>query len=87
MKLPPILDLNAAKALRDEFTESRGDPLKIDASEVSKLGGLCLQVLLAAQAAWKADGVEFELERPSSAFTEAARLAGASELAPEVGGA
>lgn len=87
MKLPPVLDLNAAKALRDEFLERRGDPVKIDASEVSKLGGLCLQVLLAAQVMWKADGAEFDIENPSGAFTEAARLAGASELAPGVAGA
>ena len=58
-----MLDLKAAAQLQQQFIERQGSPLVVDASQVERIGGLCLQVLLAAQAAWAA-------ERHSFLFTD-----------------
>jgi chemotaxis protein CheX len=65
LQLPSILDVKAAAALQQQFLERRGTALQVDASHVERLGGLCLQVLLAAQAAWAADGESLDYDRPS----------------------
>ena len=44
----------------------RGAALRVDASQVERLGGLCLQVLIAARAAWADDRQEFMLDDVSS---------------------
>jgi chemotaxis protein CheX len=54
--LPAVLDIRAAAPLQAKFLALRGQPLTLDASAVERLGGLCLQVLLSARAAWAADG-------------------------------
>jgi chemotaxis protein CheX len=82
MNLPQILDLAAAAPLRQALLEARGQPLELDASRVERLGGLCLQVLLSAQAVWAADGYAFRIVNPSPAFAEAARLMAAHGLIP-----
>ncbi len=74
MKLVPVLDLGAAAPLWANLCEVRGQPLEIDASAVDRLGGQCLQVLLAARAKWASDGVPFSISSPSPAFLEAAQL-------------
>lgn len=77
MTLPRVLDLSAASPLKAALLERRGEPVVLDASEVERLGGLCVQVLLAAHAEWRMEGREFRIERPSDAFVEAAQLMGA----------
>lgn len=83
MRLAQILDLAAATPLWSSLCDARGAPLHLDASEVERIGGLCLQVLLAAQAQWRADGVEFSIVSPSAAFSDGLRLMAASDLAPQ----
>jgi|CXWL01.1.fsa_nt_gi chemotaxis protein CheX len=85
MRLPQILDLGAAAPLWSGLSSVRGQALQVDASEVERFGGLCLQVLVAAQAQWRADGVEFSIVNPSSAFADGVRLMAAHELAPQGG--
>lgn len=80
MKLADTLDLRAAAPLKAALAELRGQDLTLDASEVSRLGGLCLQVLLAANAAWRAEGRAFHIAGASPAFLEGARLMAASSL-------
>jgi chemotaxis protein CheX len=77
LRLPEALDLPAAAPLRDELLRRRGAPLTLDGSAVERFGGLCLQVLLAAQAAWRDDGQEFRLAAPSEALTDGLRALGA----------
>ena len=77
MQLAPILDLRAASGLHEQIVAARGTPLRIDASQVERLGGLCAQVLLAAQSAWHAEGFDFSIDGASDAFNDAARLLGA----------
>lgn len=82
MKLPPVLDLAAARPLSAEIAGALGQPLALDASAVERMGGVCLQVLLAAAAQWRRDGVEFTVVEPSPAFLDGLRIMAAPELAP-----
>ncbi|MBI3438552.1 MAG: STAS domain-containing protein [Proteobacteria bacterium] len=84
MRLASHLDLGAAAPLLAEFKRARRQPIEVDASAVERIGGLCLQALLAAEATWRADSVPFRIVQPSQSFVEALRLAGAeSILMPE----
>ena len=61
---------------------ARGAPVDIDASGVQRLGGLCLQVLLSAEATWATDGHDFVISAASPAVAEGARRLGALALTP-----
>ena len=80
--LPETLDMRAAAPLAAEFLERRGRDVDVDASNVRRLGGQCLQVLLAAHACWKADALGFRVVSPSSGFAEGLALLGAPAFAP-----
>jgi chemotaxis protein CheX len=86
-RLAPILDLNAAAPLAAELVALRGAAVSLDASAVTRLGGLCLQVLLSAQSAWAADRQPFHIADPSAAFSEALALFGAAPLEQALGSA
>jgi len=86
LALAPVLDLKAAEPLKVALMERRGHPLEIDAADVQRLGGLCLQLLLAAAATWRADGLSMRVGPRSEAFLDALRLFGgetAFEFQPE----
>lgn len=83
MRLQANLDIGAAAPLKRSLLAARGKPLALDAGEVERLGGLCLQVLLAARAMWAADGHDFKVVQPSQAFTEGVRLMAARDLIQE----
>jgi chemotaxis protein CheX len=74
LRLGPVLDLKAAQPLKVALAEHRGGALQLDASAVERLGGLCLQVLIAARRAWSEDGHDITIEPRSAAFTAAAAL-------------
>ena len=76
LALPPILDLTAAAAVLENFLTRRGKPLSVNAAEVQRLGGQCLQVLLCARAAWAADEQELRLDSCSEEFLAALDLLG-----------
>jgi chemotaxis protein CheX len=76
--LPEILNLKAAAGLYADLSAARGHHLTLDASDVQRLGGQCLQVLLAASQAWRADGLELSIINPSDAFTHTLGLFGAT---------
>lgn len=75
-ELPPVLDLLAAARLLEAFLERRGTALNVDGAEVQRLGAQCLQVLLAARAAWARDGQTLLLQNCSEDFTAALELMG-----------
>ena len=83
VRLAETLDLNAAEPLRQALAEQRGHPVVLDGSQVSRLTGLCLQVLISAHKTWAEDGQEFRLERCSPEFMDQLRLFGAQDLCPE----
>jgi chemotaxis protein CheX len=80
VSLPPVLDLQAAEPLRAELMSLRGRPLSLDASQVNRLGGLCLQVLMSARKIWVEDGVSLMVDQPSSGFSEQLAAFGDPEL-------
>jgi chemotaxis protein CheX len=47
---------------------------------VEHLGGLCLQIILAAAKSWRADGLEFQVVNPTPAFVDSLKLLGANDL-------
>ena len=80
VSLPPVLDLQAAEPLRAELMSLRGRPLSLDASQVTRLGGLCLQVLMSARKIWVEDGVSLMVDQLSSGFSEQLAAFGDPEL-------
>ncbi|GAB0114409.1 STAS domain-containing protein [Acidisoma sp. C75] len=68
LQLPTALDLKTAAQLHADLLSRRGQALELDASGVERIGGLGLQVLLAAQAAWTADGMDLRLGPASEEF-------------------
>lgn len=74
-----MLDLQGAAALAEALRERRGKPVTLDTARVRHAGAAALQVLLAARAAWAADGQDFTLAQPSPALAAAIRLMGAED--------
>lgn len=74
IRLPAILDLGAAAPLWTLLCEAQGKSVRIDASDVERVGGLCLQVLIAAEAQWRTDGCAFAIENLSPAYADGVRL-------------
>jgi chemotaxis protein CheX len=76
LKLSSVLDLNEASALHGRLMELRGSDIKIDASEVERLGVPCAQVLVAGAHAWHSDKKSFAVEKASDAFEKTMQLIG-----------
>jgi chemotaxis protein CheX len=74
--LAEVLDLKAAGGLHMEILARRGQDLSIDASQVRRLGGQCLQVLLAAFSAWKTDERRLAFDDPSAPFIQSLAVFG-----------
>ena len=87
VSLCQVLDLQAAEPLRAELMALRGRPLLMDASQVSRLGGLCLQVLLSARVSWAEDGLPLRIEQASEGFLEQLAAFGAPQIDFEPEGA
>jgi len=81
LQLDDVLDLPAAAPLAAQLAKRRGQPLTLDASKVRRLGGLCLQVLLAARAEREAADDRLDVATPSEAFTLALAHFGVPTLA------
>ena len=82
LALAASLDMTAASSLAQDFIGARGQGLILDASAVRRLGGQCVQLLLAARMAWSTDGIDFDVADPSPEFTEALALMGCPGLIP-----
>jgi chemotaxis protein CheX len=74
--LPETLDLVAARPLAQTLLSMRGSDVKIDASQVTRIGGQCLQVLLSAAATWRADHAILKVVAPSQEFIGGLKLLG-----------
>ena len=89
LRLDEVLDLRAARPLLEALRARRGQDLALDASAVRRLGGLCLQALLAAIDAWAADGRRLAFLNPSPGFIDGlerlgvSRALAAPDLLPE----
>jgi chemotaxis protein CheX len=77
--LPAILDMQATAMLLEKFLAKRGADLRVGAGDVQRVGGQCLQILLAARTAWEADGNSLSFADMSPEFTAALETLGASD--------
>ena len=78
--LADSLDVTAAAPLHRDLLARRGQPVSLDGSNVRRIGGQCLQVLLSAQATWAADGQAFEIVDATPEFTDGLALLGSLGL-------
>lgn len=85
--LPSRLDLGVVQALTQQIILMRGSPVTLDATGVTHLGGLGLQLLLAAAQQWRRDGQDFAVLPRSDEFDRALGLLGLSPDALMNGGA
>lgn len=79
ISLPPKLDTTAAPGLLQDIKAARGTALTLDASGSRGLGAICAQILLAAHAAWRSDGVLLAVTG-AAGLADDARLLGLSDL-------
>lgn len=71
--LPPRLEGAALAVVKAALLERRGEPLALGGQSVERLNGLGLQLLMAAFAAWRADGIRLCVSEPSEALRDAFR--------------
>ena len=76
LQLPEVLDLNAAAPLAGELLTYRGTDLMADASQVKRLGGQAVQVLMSARMTWDQDGSRLRVVNPSQTFRDVVELLG-----------
>jgi chemotaxis protein CheX len=78
LQLSAALDCREAPLLLSRLGALRGQAVKLDASRVNRLSGLCLQVLLSARNTWASDNVPIVIEDPSAFFSKGWTLYGAA---------
>lgn len=76
LKLPAVLDLNEASALKDKLLALRGAAVDIDASAVERMGALCAQVLASGAKTWEEDKKAFSVSKASDAYSKTLQLLG-----------
>lgn len=77
LSLPERLDLVAARPLARDIAAIDSD-IRLDATDVKFLGGLCLQIILATRQHCAASDRAFTITNASAAFTDALHTFGAS---------
>lgn len=78
-QLPAVLDSQAAAVLLATMRALRGRDVQLDGSNVRRLGALCLQIILAANNAWAADGFRLTCDEISPDFIAGLKLFGLSD--------
>ncbi len=76
LPLPSELDMKAASPLKAALAECRGRDVELDGSAVTRLGGQCLQVVLAAVRDWAVDGRSLSIVSPSVALVDHLEMLG-----------
>lgn len=61
IQLPEILDQRGAQKVATQLIEQKGKPVTLDASAITRLGGMGVEMLLAAQRQWQVDGIAFQI--------------------------
>lgn len=60
LKLPQTLDVAAVRAVQKDLLDRRGKATTVDASDVERIGGLGVELLIAAQRLWEEDAVALQ---------------------------
>ncbi|OCW56217.1 STAS domain-containing protein [Hoeflea olei] len=81
LKLPDILDLNAASRLHEQVLAHKGEDIDLDATEVTRVGAQCVQVLLAAVLSWRSEDRTLAVRTASESYVKTLQLLGISEEA------
>ncbi len=68
LELGEKLATDAAEEMYQSLLRMRGQDVSVSATRVKHIGGLCLQVLLAARQQWQADNRAFEVAGASDEF-------------------
>jgi chemotaxis protein CheX len=76
LTLPAEFNVSDLQPLVDRLLQARGRRLELEGSQVERIGGLGLQVLISARKTWLADGQKLSLANPSPALEDALALAG-----------
>lgn len=74
--LDPKLDLRSVAPLKTAILEIRGQNLTLDATEVTQMGALSLQVIRAAAKTWAADGQDLQFINASNECEDQINLLG-----------
>lgn len=75
------LDPTAARAMLSGLMEHRGKPLDIDASQVTHVGALAVEVLLSAGQQWQSDGQPIRIVSPTQVMDDVFRTLGLDPVA------
>ena len=76
LQLPPRLDLAHIAPAAEALRENLGRDLMLDAGQVTHLGALGLQLLIASAQSWRAAGLTLRIEPRSDAFDSALQCFG-----------
>ncbi|MAQ85588.1 STAS domain-containing protein [Psychromarinibacter halotolerans] len=76
LKVPAKLKGAEAQGLKAMLAERRGRPVALDFGQVTQVGAQCLQVLLAANRVWQAEGTAFEIKNMSAEVRDGLLLCG-----------
>ncbi len=76
MQVPAKLKAAEAPALKTLLADKRGRPVSMEFAQVTQVGTQCIQVLIAANRAWKADGVPFEIKNMSGEIRDSLLICG-----------
>lgn len=79
LKLPEVLDLPAASRLHEQVLALSEKNIAVDATEVSRVGAQCIQVLLSAAQSWRDSGHAFSVNQASEAFAKTLQLLGVTD--------
>ncbi|MDR3520208.1 MAG: STAS domain-containing protein [Acidocella sp.] len=77
-ELPASFSASTISDLINSFLSHRGADLQLSGAEVRKFGAQYLQILLAAQAAWRTDQLQFTILPMSDELTAGIELLGVS---------
>ena len=78
--LPERLDSTSAQELSVQIDAHKDKHIELNGEHVSKVGGLCLQVLLAAKDEWARNSLEFQIKSPSDALSSFLNKIGRDDL-------
>lgn len=80
LPLPARIDATTAADVYAALIQRAGDPLDLDASEVTGLSTQAIQVLLSAARTWREAGIPLSITAPSEAFIEHLKMVGLSPV-------
>ena len=78
--LPERLDSNSAQDIYVQIDAHKDKNIELNGAQVSKIGGLCLQVLITAKDEWARNSLNLQIQSPSDALSEFLSKIGRDDL-------